>query len=112
MVMFNLNFAASSRIVFSLVVPVVTTTDFPARSRNDLIGDPFDTISLVPAMKITGEKSTTFLRSVLDVVDPHSRSTCPPTTPSMRFSDVTGTHLITTSRPTPLPLPSTIPPQH
>jgi hypothetical protein len=30
-------------------VPVVTTTDRPVWSRYDLIGDPFLTISLVPA---------------------------------------------------------------
>ena len=95
-------------MVFSLVVPVVTTTVFPARSRYDLIGDPVFTMSLVPAMKITGEKSTTFLRSRLDVVEPHSRSACPLVTALIRVSDVTGTHLMTRSRPTSVLMASTM----
>ena len=49
----------------------------PARSRNDLIGEPFFTISLVPETKIVGEKATRFWRSRLFVVEPHSRSTWP-----------------------------------
>src|SRR5437762_5491349 len=106
--MLILNLVASSRIVFSLVVPVVTTTDFPARSRNDLIDDPVFTISLVPAMKITGEKSTTFLRLRLDVVEAHSRSTWPLVTALMRVSDVTGTHLMTRLRPTSVLMASTM----
>ena len=76
-VMSSLNRAARSRIVFSLVVPAVTTTVLPARSRNDLIGEPFFTSSLVPETKIIGEKPTSFWRSRLLVVDPHSRSTWP-----------------------------------
>ena len=74
------------------MVPAVTATVLPARSRNELIGDPHLTITLVPATKMTGEKATRFCRSTLLVVEPHSRSTRPVTTASMRESAVTGTH--------------------
>ena len=78
--------ADRSRIVFSLVVPAVTATVCPARSRNDLIGEPFFTISLVPDDEDVGEKPTAFWRSRLLVVEPHSRSALPETIASMRVS--------------------------
>ncbi len=59
-----------------------------------MIGEPFFTSTLVPETNIVGEKLTRFWRSRLLVVEPHSRSTCPLTTASMRESEVTGTHLI------------------
>ena len=98
--MSTLNFAASSRSVFSLVVPAVTATFLPARSRNERIGEPFFTSSLVPETKIVGEKLTSFWRSRLLVVEPHSRSTWPEVTAAMRDSDVTGCHRIAIVRPT------------
>ena len=107
MVMSILNFAARSRIVFSLVVPEVTMTLRPARSRNDLTGEPFFTSSLVPETKKVGENATCFWRSRLLVVEPHSRSTCPDATAAMRESDVTGCHLMETVRPTSSPIAST-----
>lgn len=76
------------------MVPAVTATRLPARSRNDLIGEPFFTSTLVPETKMVGEKLTRFCRSRLLVVEPHSRSTVPRSTASMRESEVTGTHLI------------------
>ena len=90
----SLNFWSRSRSA-SLVVPAVTATVLPARSRNELIGDPHLTITLVPATKMTGEKATRFCRSTLLVVE-HSRSTRPVTTASMRESAVTGTHWMST----------------
>ncbi|MNG35327.1 hypothetical protein D3C84_1220340 [compost metagenome] len=48
----------------------------------------------MPETNIVGEKATRFWRSRLLVVEPHSRSTWPLTTASMRESEVTGTHLI------------------
>lgn len=81
-------------MVFSLVVPLVTATARPPRSRNDRIGESLRTRSLVPETKIVGENATRFCRSRLLVVEPHSRSTCPLTTASMRDSAVTGTHFV------------------
>ncbi len=99
MVMAMLNFFAMSRIACSLVVPAVTTTVFPARSRNDWIGEPRFTMSFVPETKIVGEKATRLPRSRFAVVDPHSRSARPSAIASMRVSEVTGSHLISSSRP-------------
>src|SRR5258708_5098451 len=98
--MSSLNLTARSRIVFSLVVPDVTATFLPTRSRNDLIGEPFFTSSLVPETKKVGEKLTCFWRSRLLGVEPHPRSPCPDTTAGMRDSDVTGWYLMVTVRPT------------
>jgi hypothetical protein len=50
-----------SRIVCSLVVPEVTTTVLPGRSRKDLIGEPSFTMSLVPETKIVGRKGDPLL---------------------------------------------------
>ena len=52
-------------------------------------GEPFGTISLVPATNIRGENATCLPRSALAVVEPHSRSTLPCTTAAMRSSEVT-----------------------
>ena len=71
------------------------------------IGEPFLTSSLVPETNIVGEKPTSFWRSRLFVVDPHSRSTWPEVTAAMRDSDVTGSHLMATVRPTSSPIAST-----
>jgi hypothetical protein len=80
----------SARIAFSLVVPLVTTSVLPVRSRKERIGPPRRASNLVPATKINGENATVFSRSTLSVVDPHSRSILPEVTASMRVSDVTG----------------------
>ena len=77
---------AISCIAFSLVVPAVTTTVFPARSRYERIGEPRRTSSLVPETKMTGENATCFWRSRLLVVEPHSRSARPETMASIRVS--------------------------
>ena len=81
-------------MAFSLVVPAVTSTFLPARSRKSRIGEPFLTMTLVPATNTMGEKATRFCRSTLLVVEPHSRSTRPLVTASMRLSDVTGSQRI------------------
>ena len=94
-------------MVFSLVVPPVTATVLPFRSRKDLIGEPLATISLVPATKMVGEKATTFWRSRLLVVDPHSRSARPEPIAAMRVSGVTASHLMSSSRLTVSPIAST-----
>ena len=65
----------------ALVVPALTATVRPARSRYEFTRarpPPSEgTISLVPLRKNTGEKATTSARSALAVVEPHSRSTAP-----------------------------------
>jgi hypothetical protein len=72
-----------------------------------LIGEPRRTSSFVPATKIVGENETSFLRSRLSVVEPHSRSARPETIASIRVSEVTATHLIASSLPTASPIAST-----
>jgi hypothetical protein len=72
-----------------------------------LIGEPRFTMSFVPDTKIVGEKATRLARSRLLVVEPHSRSAFPETTASMRLSEVTGSHLISRSRPTACDIAST-----
>ncbi len=81
-------------------MPAVTATFLPARSRNERTGEPFFTSSLVPETNIVGENATSFWRSTLFVVEPHSRSTWPEVTAAMRDSEVTGCHLIAIVRPT------------
>ena len=61
--------------------------------------EDFGTISLVPAMKKIGEKATSFRRSILAVVDPHSRSISPEATFCRRFAGVTGANPILISMP-------------
>ena len=89
------------------MVPAVTATFLPARSRNEPIGEPFFTITLVPATKMIGEKATRFWRSRLLVVEPHSRSTWPLATASMRLSGVTGTQRMVRVRLTASPIADT-----
>ena len=57
------------------------------------------TSSLVPATKKIGEKATSFLRSKLAVVEPHSRSTSPDSHGGMRVSEVTFLYLTAISIP-------------
>ena len=64
-------------------------------------------MSLVPETKMVGENATRRARSRLLVVEPHSRSALPATIASMRDSEVTGTHLISSGRPTVRPIAST-----
>ena len=54
-----------------------------------MIGELRGTSSLVPAMKITGEKATSRWQVRLLVVDPHSRSISPLRSMAKRFSEVT-----------------------
>ncbi len=44
----------------SLVVPDVTATFLPAKSRNDAIGEPWLTITFVLATKMIGENAMCF----------------------------------------------------
>ena len=57
------------------------------------------TKSLVPATKKIGENATSFLRSKLAVVEPHSRSISPDFTAGMRVSAVTFLYLTAISTP-------------
>src|SRR5512132_364175 len=97
--MFRFHFCESDRIAASFVVPAVTTTVLPLRSRNDLKVEDRRTISLVPVTKMVGENSTSLRRSELLVVDPHSMSTLPLTSSAIRFEGVTNRYAILISRP-------------
>jgi hypothetical protein len=96
-----------SFIAFSFVVPAVTATVLPRRSRKPRTRESRRTTSLVPETKIVGEKLTTFERSRLAVVEPHSRSALPEAIASMRDSDVTASHWISSARPTASDIAST-----
>ena len=64
-------------IASAWIVPLVSTTVLPCRSRSERMPLPRLTSSLVPVTKIVGEKPTIARRSALAVVEPHSRSTAP-----------------------------------
>lgn len=83
----------------SLVVPAVTTTVLPRRSRSDRQGAERRTRSLVPATKMIGEKSTSLRRAALLVVEPHSMSTSPFTTVVRRSAGETGRYSTRIVRP-------------
>ena len=78
------------RIIFSLVVPFVTTTVLPRRSSTLLMFDDFCASILMPATNVVYANATSFWRSRVLVVEPHSRSTLPSLTIAIRFADVTG----------------------
>src|SRR6266404_7545871 len=78
-----------ARTAASLVVPEVTTTVLPSRSRYELMRDERGTSSLVPAIKKIGEKETSLMRWKLAVVEPHSRSISAESTAEILVSAVT-----------------------
>src|SRR5262249_60154355 len=67
----------SVRTAASLVVPAVTTTDFPVRSRYDRTGDDLGTMSLVQETKEIGRNATSLRRWTLLVVQQPSYAMTP-----------------------------------
>ena len=88
---FSTRSTLSALIIFSLVVPCVTTTVLPRRSSTPLTLDDFFASILMPATNVVYAKATSFWRSRVFVVEPHSRSTLPSLTIAMRLDEVTGT---------------------
>ena len=67
-------------------LPAVVTTFLPARSAKSLIGESALVSKRVSTTKMLLEKLTCFWRSMLLVVDPHSRSTDPFSISSRRLT--------------------------
>jgi hypothetical protein len=77
MLIFSTRSSFSVFSIFSLVVPLVTTTRLPRRSSTELMPDDFFASILMPATNVVYANATCFWRSRVLVVDPHSRSILP-----------------------------------
>ena len=83
---------ASTR--FSVVVPVVTAIDLPARSPKPLTVESARTRKPPPSTNMRLLKSTSFIRDCDCVVFAHSRSALPLATIAMRLGTVSTTQLM------------------
>ena len=81
-------------IARSLVVPATTAIFLPDRSESERTPEAALVSSPVVSTKMTLEKSTSFMRASVIVLEPHSMSAWPLATASKRVCTVTGTQLI------------------
>src|SRR6266481_7329122 len=94
MLTFRLRAALASVSCLMLVVPDVEATDLPLRSSIEPSLLAFFETKRVAVRKWVLVKETCFRRSVLLVVDPHSRSMVPLASNGMRVDDVPGLNWI------------------